>query len=233
MSNLRVLLLTGGADYHNRPFHVAELAGILAGEAGADLRITDDLAVLSPESLADFDALVNWSTFVKPSPAQVDALIAAVEGGLGLFPIHGGNATFWNSAPYLTTIGSRFVRHDPYKLFRVEIDDPGHPITDGVGGFEVEDELYELGGDVEGFTKLADGVAQGRPNSELRELGAGPLPADLRVLASAEGHPLLYVRTLGRGRIHYNALGHDAKALTHPSFRQLVRQGLAWVAGQS
>jgi type 1 glutamine amidotransferase len=232
MTKLRALLLTGGAEYHNRTFHVAELAGILAGEAGADLRITDDLGVLSGEVLTQFDALVNWSTFVKPSPAQVEALIGAVEGGLGLFPLHAGNATFWNSAPYLTMIGSRFVRHDPYKLFKVEIDDPSHPITAGVEDFEVEDELYEVGGDAEGFKKLADGVAQGRPNSELRELGDGPLPADLRVLASAEGHPLLYVKTFGRGRIHYNALGHDTKALTHPSFRQLVRQGLAWVAGR-
>ena len=33
------------------------------------------------------------------------------------------------------------------------------------------------------------------------------------------------------GRVHYNALGHDAKALTHPSVRQLIRQGLAWTAG--
>ena len=230
MTRPRVLLLIGGAEYHNRPFHVAELAGVLAGEAGVDLRITDDLSVLSRQTLADFQAVVNWSTFVKPSPEQVGALIAAVEGGLGLFGLHGGNATFWNSAEYLAMLGSRFVRHDPYKLFRVEIDDPAHPITDGVEPFEVEDELYELGGDVAGFRALAEGVAQGRPNGELRSFGAGPLGPDLHVLASAEGHPLLYVRSFGRGRVHYNALGHDTKALTHPSFRRLVRQGLAWVA---
>ena len=70
MPRTRVLLLMGGADYHNRTFHYAELAGILAGEAGADVRITDDLDVLTPATLAGYDVVANWSTFVKPSPKQ-------------------------------------------------------------------------------------------------------------------------------------------------------------------
>lgn len=233
MGKLRVLLLVGGAEYHNQPFHTAELAGIISGEAGADLRITDDLGVLNSATLAEYQAIVNWSTFVKPTEAQIGALLGAVESGIGFLGIHGATATFWNSAPYLKMIGSRFVRHDPYKKFTVNIDDRAHPITAGVEDFEVEDELYELGGDANGFQALADGVNQGIPNRDLREYGDGPLPSDIHVLASAEGHPLLYTKTFGKGRIHYNALGHDTKALTHASFRQLVRQGLAWVAGQT
>ena len=61
-------------------------------------------------------------------------------------------------------------------------------------------------------------------------LGEGPLAVDIHVLASAEGFPMLYVRERGKGRVHYNALGHDEKALKHPSFRRLVIQGLDWVA---
>lgn len=233
MAKVRGLLLIGGADYHNQPFHTAELAGIIAGEAGIDLRITDDLAVLDPAVLADYRVLINWSTFVKPTPGQVSALLGAVEGGLGFLGIHGATATFWNSAPYLRMIGTRFVRHDPYKQFTVKIDDRNHPITAGTEDFEVEDELYELGGDGSGLQLLADGVNQGRPLSELREYGDGPLPADLHVLASAEGHPLLYTKHFGQGRIHYNALGHDGKTLGNPNFRRLIRQGLAWVAGSA
>lgn len=230
MTKIRALLLIGGAEYHNRSFHTAELAGILAGEAGADLRITDDL-----ESLKDagqYDVFVNWSTFVKPSDEQVAAMLAAVEGGVGLFAIHGGAATFWNSAPYLRALGSRFVRHDPYKQFRVDILDPEHPITQGVASFEVEDELYEQGGDAAGFELLAEGTKTGRPNSEMREFGDGPLAADIKVLAEAEGHPLVYVKSHGKGRVHYNALGHDEKALKHPAFRTLIAQGLLWTAGR-
>lgn len=229
MSKVRALLLTGGADYHNQTFHIAELAGILAHEAGADLRITDDLDAL--HDARSYDVVVNWSTFLKPEPAQVASLISAVEGGVGLFAIHAGAATFWNDAAYLRMLGSRFLKHDPYKQFRVEVV-VGHPITAGVESFDVEDELYQQGGNAAEFDELAAGTIAGRPNAEMRHLGAGPLASDITVLASAEGWPLLYVKTHGKGRVHYNALGHDQKALQHPAFRQLVCQGLAWAAGR-
>jgi len=222
----------GGAEYHNKPFHYAELAGILAGEAKADVRITDDLAVLNPAELAQYRVIANWSTFVQPNSDQVQALLDAIAGGAGFLSLHGGAATFWNSAPYLTMLGSRFVRHDPFKQFMVSIDDREHPITLGINDFTVEDELYELGGKVAEFAALAAGVTTGRSNSELRALGDGPLSPDVHVLASAEGHPLLYVKTYGRGRVHYNALGHDTQALQNPSYRRLLAQGLAWVADQ-
>jgi type 1 glutamine amidotransferase len=223
----------GGPDYHNQPFHYAELAGILAGEAGADLRLTDDLAVLTPAVLADYQVIASFCTFLEPTREQVGALLAAIEGGTGFLALHGATATFWNSAAYLEMVGSRFVRHDPYKRFTVDIDDPAHPITTGVAPFEVEDELYELGGKTEEFAALEQALAAGQPRSELRHLGDGPLPDSCHMLASAEGHPLLYVKQYGRGRVHYNGLGHDTKALTSPPYRQLVRQGLAWVAGQA
>ncbi|HUX88946.1 MAG TPA: ThuA domain-containing protein [Chloroflexota bacterium] len=231
MPRTSTLLLMGGPEYHNKVFHYAELSGILAGEAGADLRVTDDLDVLNSKTLASFQVIVNWSTFLEPTDEQVQALLGAVENGVGLLALHGGNATFWNSAPYLTALGSRFIRHAPYKHFQVEIDDRSHPITAGVDNFETDDELYEIGGKVEDFPRFADAIRAGQPRAELRPLGDGPLPSDCHVLASAEGHPLLYVKPLGRGRVHYNALGHDLASLTNPSYRHLIRQGFAWVAG--
>lgn len=233
MSKLRVLLLMGGPDYHNQPFHYAELAGILAGEAGADVRITDDLDILTPADLADYQVIASYCTFLEPTSAQVDALLDAIGSGTGFLALHGATATFWNSAAYLTMLGSRFLRHDPYKQFTVEIDEPAHPITAGLPSFEIEDELYEVGGKVEEFAALEQALAAGRPRAELRHLGDGPLAPTIHVLASAEGHPLLYVKQHGRGRVHYNALGHDTKALANQHYRQLVRQGLAWVAGQA
>ncbi len=231
---MRALLLMGGPEYHDLPEHYAELAGILAGEAGVDLRITRDLGVLSADGLAPYDVLVNWTTFVRPSEEQVDALLEAIHGGLGFLGIHGATATFWNSAPYLETLGSRFLKHDPYKEFLVEITEQGHPITQGVSNFLVSDELYELGGETSAFAEFAARYSAGEPyTGETAALGEGPLADDITVLAFAEGHPLLYTRQIGEGRLHVNALGHDRAALTNPSFRQLVRQGLAWVAGDT
>jgi len=110
MDSIRALLLMGGQ--HDQPFYYAELAGILAGEGGVDLRITRDLSVLSPATLEQFDVVVNWSTFVDAESREVQALLESVRRGTGLVALHGGNATFWNSAEYLTMLGSRFLGHD-------------------------------------------------------------------------------------------------------------------------
>jgi type 1 glutamine amidotransferase len=231
MATMRALLLMGGPDYHNLPLHYAELAGIFAGEGNVDLRITTDLDTLSPETLSEYQAVINWSTFVQPTPRQVDALLAAIDGGLGFFALHGGSATFWNSAPYLTMLGSRFLRHDPYKEFLVEIAADSHPITQGVENFRVSDELYELGGKIDEFAAFSSAITEGNPyGGDVAALGEGDLGQELQVLASAEGHPLLYTRTWGKGRVHYNALGHDLQSLSHPAFRRLALQGLAWVS---
>lgn len=234
MTHVRALLLVGGPEYHNKPFHYAELAGILAGDGKVDLRITDDLDSLHPAELARYQVVVNWSTFVHPTEAQVDALLSAVESGIGFLGIHGASATFWNSAPYLRMLGSRFNRHDPYKTFTVQIDDRAHPITGGIADFAVEDELYELNGGPGEFETLAAAINQGQSIRDAREaanqIGEGSLGPEVHILASAEGHPLLYVKTCGAGRVHYNALGHDTKALTNPNVRRLILQGFDWVA---
>lgn len=223
----------GGPEYHNLPLHYAELAGIFAGEGQVDLRITTDLNTLEPETLAQYQAVINWSTFVQPTPRQVDALLGAIDGGLGFFSMHGGSATFWNSAPYLTMLGSRFLRHEPYKEFLVEIAAESHPITQGMEDFRINDELYELGGKTDEFEAFSNAINEGNPYSgDVAALGEGDLASDIQVLASAEGHPLLYTRAWGRGRVHYNALGHDLEALTHPSFRRLALQGLRWVSSR-
>jgi type 1 glutamine amidotransferase len=234
VAKLHALLLVGGPAYHNQPFQYAELTGILAGEGQADLCITDDLETLNPAELARYEVVVNWSTFVQPTEAQVEALLHAIDRGAGFLGLHGASATFWNSARYLRMLGSRFNRHDPYKTFTVRIDDHTHPITAGVADFEVDDELYELNGGTQEFEALAAAINQGKSIREARdaanEAGEGALGPGIHVLASAEGHPLLYVKDFGRGRVHYNALGHDLKALTNPNVRRLILQGFAWVA---
>jgi type 1 glutamine amidotransferase len=202
VSKLRVLLLIGGHASHNQPVHYAELASLLAGEGGADLRMTDDLDALNPSTLAEYPVIANYTSWMEPSTEQVGALVDAIEGGHGYLGLHAATATFWNSAAYLRMVGAKFARHDPFKRFRVHIEDRRHPITNGVDDFDVEDELYELEADF----------------------------STAEVLASAEHHTLLYVKRFGRGRVHYNALGHDARALAHPSYRRLVLQGLGWVS---
>ena len=202
----RVLLLVGGADYHDQPEHRKILSDFIGAEF--NLTMTDNLEVLMPSTLDDYDVIVNYTTFVEPTEKQVGALLDAVEGGKGFVGIHGATATFWNSPDYLEMIGGKFIAHDVNKEFLVQISDARavvpHPITQGVDNFTIQDELYIIEGDITRW----------------------------EILTRAEGHPVIFNKIYGKGRVHNNALGHDALALNHLSFQRLVNNGIAWAAGR-
>jgi hypothetical protein len=44
------------------------------------------------------------------------------------------------------------------------------------------------------------------------------------------GPPLAWVRSEGRGRVFYSALGHPISAWSDPNVQRLVSQGVRWVA---
>jgi type 1 glutamine amidotransferase len=201
----RALLLMGQAgprQFHNQPEHWSWLAGILRAADLSARVITDDLRCLRPDELAGYDVLLNFSTDLEASEAQIDALTTAVRGGVGYVGLHAATATFRDSAAYHALIGSWFDRHPPIRPFTVEITAPDHPVTAGVPAFEVEDERYEL-------KDMLD---------------------DVTVLAHAEGFPMVYVRHYGAGRVCYIAPGHDARTLSRPAYALLVRQAIAWAA---
>jgi type 1 glutamine amidotransferase len=201
----KVLLLVGGAQYHDQPEHRQILSEFIG--AKFDLTMTDDLGVLNPDSLGTYDTIVNYTTFAEPSEKQIDALLDAVRKGKGFVGIHGASATFWNSPAYLDMIGGKFIVHDPNKEFLVQINGVGsvvpHPITKGIENFMIQDELYIIEGDI----------------------------TQWEIIARAEGHPIIFNKMYGNGRVHNNALGHDAKALSNPSLQKLIINGTTWSAG--
>lgn len=201
----RAFLLMGQAgerQFHNQPEHWEALAGILRTANLSARVMSDDLADLNAATLARFDVILNFSTDLVATDPQIDALVGAVEAGAGYVGLHAATATFRANAAHLDLIGSRFVRHPPIKRFAVEIVEPDHPVTAGVGLFDLDDERYEL--------------------EDLRD--------DVQVLARAEGHPAVYVRQHGRGRVCYIAPGHDRRALTVAEYGRLVCQAIEWTA---
>jgi uncharacterized protein len=212
----RALLLMGQApeqerQFHNQPEHWGLLAGHLRAADLSVRHMTDDVAVLAPENLARYDVVLNFSTGLTATSGQIDALLAAVEGGVGYVGLHAATTTFVEHTRYLAMIGARFSRHDPIKRFTVHFVDHDHQITQGLEDYEHEDELYELTGD---FVDRKNVL---------------PLQG-VRVLAEAEGHPMVYIKEHGRGRIAYLASGHDARSLGHPTYRTLFTRAIAWAA---
>jgi len=204
VSDIKVLLLVGGPRYHDAPGDQRKALEFIGEKF--DTTMTDDMRVLTPENLDQFDVIANYTTFFEPTDEQIKALLDAVAGGKGFVGIHGATATFWNSPEYLKMIGGKFIEHDKNKLFHVKMNynhTEDSPITAGLEDFDIQDELYLIEGDI----------------------------TQWHILARSEGHALVYTKTWGKGRVYSNAMGHDSKALNQPTFQELIIRGIKWAAG--
>ncbi|WP_324761026.1 ThuA domain-containing protein [Haloarcula sp. GH36] len=174
----------------------------------ADVELTTERdAVLT---LDDYDVFVDYTTKAEWTPAQLDAIQSFVTAGSGYVRLH--CATVLDSfvdepCPELADlIGGRFLTHPEMTTIDIEIGDAAHPVTDGVDGFQIYDEPYELDWDADRVTVLAEFT--------LPETGT---------------MPAAWVRTEGDGRVFYCSLGHDSTAFENAGFRRLLRNGLQWV----
>ena len=159
------------------------------------------------------DVYIIYSNGQYMTLADQQALAQSIEGGKGLVVLHASNvfademASLEHHHTWFNLVGSRFKGHAAFTHLSISIKRE-HPITADIADFEIDDEPYEI--------ELLD------------------QSAEILVTRSTPdgGHPSLYVREQGRGRVCYLALGHDMRAWGHPSFRKLLVQAVAWSGGQ-
>ena len=178
--------------------------------AKAAIKRVDGIAVreiaaaeLTAARLRGADAVV-FAVTNGDIPGDRRALRRFVRRGGGLAGFHSASATFRSWPRWETLLGGRFVRHDTPAVETIQVRS-GHPAVRGVpGSFSLYEEYY----------RHEPGVAR-----------------RARVLATwgEEGLPLVWVRTPGRGRVFYDALGHFDATWTDPRHEALVRSGLRWI----
>jgi type 1 glutamine amidotransferase len=137
-------------------------------------------------------------------PVDRRALRRFVRRGGGLAGFHSASGMFDDWPGWESLLGGRFDHHGPPgAVERVRVR--RHPATRGVPArFSLAEEFYVH----------QPGVAR-----------------RTRVLArwGAARRPLVWVRTPGRGRVFYDALGHFTATWSDPRQQALVRSGLRWV----
>jgi type 1 glutamine amidotransferase len=160
-------------------------------------------AELTAERLRGADAVV-FAVSNGDIPGDRRALRRFVRRGGGLAGFHSASGTFRSWPRWETLLGGRFLRHDAPATETVTVR-TGHPAVRGVPrSFALHEEYY------------------------LHEPG---VERRARVLArwGPDRRPLVWVRTPGRGRVFYDALGHFPATWTDPRHEALVRSGLRWV----
>jgi type 1 glutamine amidotransferase/cytochrome c2 len=223
----RALIVTG----YNHPAHewrstTAALFAALEQDPRARVEVTEDVEDLSRAPLEQYRLLVmNYCNWDRPglSDAGKARLVKYLQGGGGLAVIHFANGAFNATLPakdsdweeYRSAIvrrvwmhGDGGSGHDPYGPFRVEIAAAEHPVTAGLGAFEVEDELY------------------------FRQRGELPITvvATARSKVTGNDEPMAWVHDYGRGRVFQTVLGHAACSIHLAA--PLIRRGCVWAAGQ-
>lgn len=222
---VRNVILSGGI-FHPFEKTSAELAGLWA-PLGIESRIVDDVDTaveqLETADLFTVNAL-RWRMHgekydphrdewaYSPDESVRAAIRGFVERGGGLIGLHTASICFDDWEGWAELLGGVWSwgtsHHPPPGPFGVVPTAVRHPITAGIGAFEVEDEVYsEL--------SLRDGVT--------------PL---LSSSAETGAQPLAWTRSVGAGRVVYDALGHDERSLAQPSHRRLLRRAALWALGR-
>ncbi len=230
---MRHLLLSGGPghDFDETSAVLVELFGDLGAmttiveepaETIAAIR-SAEASTTGPWDLVTVNAL-RWSMnadrfadqrdrwAVELAPGDAEVLARHVDSGGGLLALHAAVICFDAHPVWHDLLGASWQwdrsGHPPVGPVSITPTRAGHdhPITAGLDGFELTDELYgDL--DLDDVTPLLVGTQAGTT------------------------HPVLWARKLGRGRVVTSLLGHGTASLSSGPHRELLVRAARWATG--
>ena len=213
----KALITWGGWDGHQPDVVAALFAGWLR-EAGMEVQVTDSLNCFDdPEALTGLSLIVPVWTMSKIEKQQALNACAAVASGVGLAGCHGGMCdAFRENVDWQFMTGAQWVAHPGNDGVRYGVRiTSGHEVVAGIPDFDVVSEQYYLHVDpVVKVHAVCDFPVVEGPHSP-----NGPVEM-----------PVVFTKMWGRGRVYYNALGHQANVIDHGPAADLMRRGLLWAA---
>lgn len=213
----RALITWGGWPGH-QPDVVAGLFAAWLRDSGMDVELTDSLSCFDdPKALLLKDLIVPVWTMSEIGKDQAENVAAAVASGVGLAGCHGGMCdAFRTNVTWQFMTGAQWVAHpgNDGVAYRVRVTSD-HDVVRGVADFDVVSEQYYLHIDpavkVHAVTDFPVVDGPHSPN--------GPVAM-----------PVVFTKMWGKGRVYYNALGHQANVIDHGPAAELLRRGLIWAA---
>lgn len=202
----------------------------IAAARGYGVYFTENGAVHNAEQLARFDAVVwhNTSGSVLDE-AQQEALVAYLEGGGGFVGLHGtGGDPSYDWQWYVDElIGAQFIGHTMGPQFQdgtLVVEDRTHPATRNLpASFTHNEEWYSFDRNVRDRDEFHVLVSVDE-SSYTPELHLLWMDEDLRM----GDHPMVWTRCIGKGRIFFSALGHQADAYSSEEGAALLDGAVSW-----
>jgi type 1 glutamine amidotransferase len=196
----------------------------VGGRSGVEVTSTEDLSFFDAGRLDGFDAVFFFTSGELPlSDARKQNLLSFVRGGKGFGGAHSATDTLYQWPEYGELIGAYFDGHPWTQEATVEIEDPDHPASRGVGtSFRILEEFYQF----RSFSRDRVRVL----------LTLDPGSVDLRapgVNRTDEDFALAWVRPYGEGRVFYTALGHFDETWVDRRFQTMLEGALRYLTGQA
>jgi hypothetical protein len=208
-----------------------ELLREIAKRHGWSIFFTENGAVHEPAALSRFDVVVwhNVSGNVLGEPQRA-ALKGWIEQGGGFVGLHGsGGDPSYDWTWYVESlIGAQFIGHPMGPQFqdaKVAVESRDHPATAHLPEhFTHNEEWYSFDRSVrelDGFEVLLS-VDE---SSYAPVADWGIFETDLRM---GDDHPVVWSHCVGRGRVFYSALGHQAASYEKSEIEGIIEGSIRW-----
>ena len=207
----RRLLTVDYGGYHPSVPYANLAVELMGSKTGAyQTVISHDTSLLNAEQLKQFDAVYLNNTVGRPEdifPAESrEGFAAFIRNGGGLVANHGASVAASKWPEFTEILGAVGATHRAAdEKIRVKLDDPRHPVNapfDG-SGFDLQEEIFRF--------------QPPSPRTKVHVLFSIDVPkTDMnqgRCTGNCESedgeYPLSWVRSYGKGRVFYSALGHN------------------------
>jgi uncharacterized protein len=220
----RVLYMTHSAGFvHDSiPTSCAVMQDLGARSGAFEVVCSEDLSLISADSLRDFDILYFFTSGELPLSDQQKAdLLAFVRDGKGFGGVHSATDTLYSWPEYGEMIGAYFNGHPWTQEVSIRVEDPDDPVVAGLpASFRFADEIYQF----RDFSRDRVHV--------LLSLDTTSVDLNAPGVARDDGDfPLAWRRNYGQGRVFYTALGHPADTWLDTRFQTLLLNALRWLGG--
>lgn len=199
----------------------------VAREKGWGYFQTENGATFRPDILARFDLVVFNNTSGDVFDAQQQAAFKSfIENGGGFVGVHAAGDDSWKGWRWYAEemIGTNFIGHPMNPQFQaatVRIEDVAHPAAKGLpAAFQRVDEWYSFDKSARkpGYTVLATLDESTYPNKKI--FG--------KDIAMGKDHPIAWWHCVGKGRVFYSAMGHQASAYVEPNYVRMLTGAMDW-----
>ena len=208
----------------------------MAAENGWSLFATENGAVFNPEQLARFRVVVYNNTSGKAlNDAQREAFRDYLATGGGFVGIHaaGDNSHQWEWYEG-QVIRAEFSHHPLSPQIQsatvyLEPDAAEHPLTEGLPArWSREEEWYMF---FDSPRNSGSEILYTLDETDIDPSGNLGFVVTDKNWGMDDDHPIAWYHLVGKGRVFYSALGHQASAFQEPEHLRMLENAIRW-AGQ-